>query len=140
MNIRAWLLSAIAWDGVLPLVVLAAPFVAATVFPQNDAVEISAVILVPIVAALLRASSGWRQLVNVSRGHPSAIRQVLLAAAIAVLLLFEIGSGASHRANAPWSWWSVIGALYAAYLVLILAALRPGRGGSLPCQATAGVR
>src|SRR5262245_42765028 len=62
MNRRDWLLSVIRWDGCLPLLVAIAPAVVPFVIPGRDLAELTAVILVPIIAALVRAHHGYCQL------------------------------------------------------------------------------
>jgi len=105
--------------------VAASPTLLRAILPHRDLAELAAAILVPIIAALLRAEQGARQFE--SRGIPATLgRQFLLGCAIAALLLFESVSGVLHCArDEPPSAWLVVGAIYLAYLFLIVPALRP---------------
>ena len=129
-------LSALAWDGALPLLVAAAAGFLSVAFPQNDMVEIAAVVLLPMVAALVRASIGVRQLAAICGEAPSIARQLLFSAAIATLLMFEMYSGVLLRVAVPWTFWWPAAALYLVYLALVLCAVRPGPG--LPPRAFSG--
>lgn len=127
MRRRDWLRSVIGWDGCLPLVVAAAPILLPAILPRRDLAELTAVILLPIIAALLRAHQGRRQLERC--GNRATLgRQFLFGGAVAMLLLFEGFAGVLHCAQGvPPSAWLVAGAIYLAYLCLIVPALRPRR-------------
>ena len=125
MNRRNWLLSVIGWDGCLPLLVATAPAFFPFVIRGRDLAELTAVIMAPIVAALVRAHHGRRQLEKY-RGRATLGRQFLFGLAIAVLLLFEGLSGVLHCADGvPPSAWFTAGAIYLVYLSLMVPALRP---------------
>jgi hypothetical protein len=79
----------LAWDGILPVAVAAIPHAIAILFPKNDIAEVSAVVLVPIVAALVRTAIGAQQIRNVCGGYLLRTRQIALALGIVLLLLFE---------------------------------------------------
>lgn len=124
MNRRDWLLTIIGWDGCLPLLVAIAPAFFPFVIPGRDLAELTAVIMVPIVAALVRAHFGYRQLEKY-RGRATLGRQLLFGLAIAVLLLFEGLSAVLHCANViPPSVWFTAGAIYLVYLSLMVPVLR----------------
>jgi hypothetical protein len=117
----------IVWDGLLPLAVATIPWIAARIFPRNDIAEISSVVLVPIVAALIRAVLGYRQIYGKFQDELSAKRQVVLAVAIIILMLFE-GCAASlaFAKGAPRTAWIYPLALFACYLVAIGIAFSRG--------------
>ena len=98
MSGRAWFRSVIAWDGCFPLLVSSSPMLLPAVLPQRDLTELTAVIGVPIVAALLRAHHGCRQLERRVGVRATLGRQFLFGCAIAMLLLFEGYSGMLHCA------------------------------------------
>ena len=123
---RPWWLSALTWDGVLPLLMMVASGSLAVFFPRSDTADLAAVVLLPMIAALVRASIGLRQLAAICGKHPSILRQVLFAAAIATLLMFEMYSGFLVRGRAPWLFWWPAGALYVVYLAFMVCSVRPG--------------
>ncbi len=125
MGGRKWLYSVIGWDGGLPVVVAASPALLPAVLPQRDLAELTAVILVPIIAALLRAHLGRRQFED--RGIQATFaRQLLFGFAIGALLLFEGYAGILHCARGfPPSAWLTAGTIYLVYLCLVALALRP---------------
>jgi putative solute:sodium symporter small subunit len=125
MSRRDWLCSVVGWDGCLPLLVAVAPTLLPVVLPNRVLAELTAFIAVPIVAALLRAHHGCRQLKE--RGYGTTLgRQLLFGCAIVALLLFEGLSGVlNFAAGAPLSMWFMAGGSYLAYLGLVVAALRP---------------
>jgi hypothetical protein len=127
MNRRKWLLSIIGWDGCLPLLVAISPTILPLFIAGRDLAELTAVILVPILAALVRAHQGRRQLDR--RGARSTLgRQCVFGSAIVVLLLFEALVGVlSYAPDAPNSAWFAAGTLYLVYLGLIVRSLRPPR-------------
>lgn len=125
MGHRDWLYSIIGWDGCLPLLVMAAPTLLLLILPSRDLAELTAVIVVPIIAALLRAHHGYRQLENCG-GRATSGRQFLFGCAIVLLLFFEGLSGVLHCARGvPASAWLTAGTLYLAYLGLVVLTLRP---------------
>jgi hypothetical protein len=86
-----------------------------------------ACILVPLAAALVRCEVGVRQLKARVRNPPPVARQILLAAAIVVLALFEVAANIARMCDVPVEVWYTAGGLYAVYLVFIWGALRPSR-------------
>jgi hypothetical protein len=122
---NSWL-SILTWDGALPLITAAAPSVVLLFLPRNDAAEIAAVVFLPIAVALLRASVGMRQLEAINGGFAPVSRQLALAVAISVLMLFEGLVGICRFADdEPNSVLLVAAAIYAIYLAAILVALTP---------------
>jgi peptidoglycan/LPS O-acetylase OafA/YrhL len=109
----------------VPLLLAAASGSLAVVFPRNDTADTAAVVLLPMMAALIRASIGLRQLSAICRKRPSILRQVLFAAAIATLLMFEMYSGFLVRGGVPWPFWWPAAALYVIYLAFIVCSVRP---------------
>jgi len=139
MSGRKWLYSVIVWDGGLPLLVAASPALLPAILPRRDLAELTAVILVPIIAALIRAHHGRRQLED--RGIQATLgRQFLFGCAVAALLLFEGFSGILHCARGvPPSAWLTAGTIYLVYLCLVVPALRP-RQLAVPWAGSRGVR
>lgn len=114
----------IAWDGVLPLAVASSTLVAAQFLPEPLAAL--AAFFIPVGAAGIRAATAQDQLLRRCDGHAPLLRQLALAAAIVLLLVFELlASILGLIADAPLVIWCVPAAAYAAYLVLIVWALRP---------------
>lgn len=122
------LLAIIAWDGVLPLLVALAPVSARHLFPDSYLAALTAALLIPFSAAMTRAHIGMRQIARVCAGHAPWWRQVALALAIILLLLFEIAVGVMTLAKdiPPTGWWFAI-AFYVMYLVVITFALHQGQ-------------
>ncbi len=117
---------AIGWDGVLPVLVASGPVFVKAMFPKGHIAEVIAAVLVPILAALIRASVGWRQIARVCHDRAPWLRQMALAAAIVLLLLFEVAvSVLTFAGDAPASAWWLPAVLYAAYIFMITRALRP---------------
>jgi hypothetical protein len=125
MRRRDWLLSVVGWDGCLPVLVAFSPLILPLALPNRDLAEVTAVLLMPMLAALVRTQHGYRQLEK-RFGRVSLGRQFLLACAIIVLLVFEISAGVVHSARgAPASGWILATAIYFVYLGLITLVLRP---------------
>jgi hypothetical protein len=121
-----WLLEFITWDGLLPLAVAACPWAVRILLPQNDVAEVSVVLFVPIVAALLRTITGAQQIHSDCGGALPAARQVALAIAIVLLLFFEIGVGLLTVArDEPAAAWKFVFCFYACYLVAAAFAFFP---------------
>jgi len=122
----AWIWRAVGWDGVLPLVVISVPILVRLLNPNERGAVIPVAVIVPITAAAIRAHVGWRQIARVCGGTAPLIRQLLLALAIVLLLLFEGLVGILTVGKGPPEFlWYVVAALYAGYLVLVTLALRP---------------
>ena len=121
----AWLVSVIAWDGAVPLIVAVSPVSLPPVLPGHELGELTAVLLVPALAALLRAHVGFRQIEK--RGLRATLgRQFLFGSAIAALMLFEGVFGLLHCAgDAPAAAWLSAGGIYFVYLSFIVPALCP---------------
>lgn len=124
------LASTLAWDGLLPTAVGLAPILVKLFLPRRDAVEVLTIVLLPAVAALVRASFGHWQLRRVCGGFAPLGRQVALGSAIVCLLLSEsLFAVLVFAADAPREAWLFPAGSYLAYLTLILVALRPPLGG-----------
>lgn len=122
----------LAWDGGLPLVVAVIPFVLEACGWQLIAVFASFV--VPLFAAFARCEVGLKQIKTRVRNPPPIGRQVLLAAAIVVLLVFEVAVSFSLlHGKAPIELWRFAVCLYVVYLAMIWTALR-----STHCNAACG--
>lgn len=113
-------------DGILPLVVAVAPLIIQILFGPRHIAEVVAAILLPIVLALYRSHTGTRQLSEICQGRIPWGRQLTLAVAIVLLLLFEMYVMVLHFADdEPPAAWIVAVVLFVAYVVTILMALRP---------------
>ena len=128
MRRRDWLLSVIGWDGCLPVLVAFSPELLRLVLPDRDIAEVTSILVIPMVAALIRTQHGYRQ-IEKRFGRVSLGRQLLFGCAIIVLLVFEIGAAGatSSPRNTPPSGWLLAAVFYLTYLGLIVQALRPQR-------------
>lgn len=125
MALKRWS-TFIAWDGILPLAVASSlDLIALFLGRANGAAELLAIIFVPIFAALLRCAAGINQLRAMGIRRPGVSRQILLAAAITVLMLFE-GVANAIRAirDIPNIATLIAVAFYATYLLLIWLTFR----------------
>ena len=123
-----WFVEFITWDGVLPLAVAACPWAIKILFPQNDIAEMSAMILIPMAAALLRTATGALQIRRNCEGALPAVRQLALAAAIVLLLVFEIGvSMLTFSDDEPAFVWTIVFCFFGCYLVAAGLAFIPRR-------------
>src|SRR5690349_2606722 len=104
-----WLASAIAWDGMLPIIVGLIPVLVRITMPRNDGAIVLSTIFLPIIAAVLRAALASWQLQRACGGAMPILRQAALACAILCLLLFEILVSSLIFAAAPPSVWIVAG-------------------------------
>jgi hypothetical protein len=112
------------WDGILPVIVAAIPPLVAALAPKNDTAEIAVISIVPAVAALIRTSTGARQIRRVNNGWLPARRQVALAIAITFLMLFEIFVAVLTFADdEPAAAWLFPLALFLGYFIAICVAL-----------------
>jgi hypothetical protein len=122
------LMTIISWDGAMPLLVAFTPSLIRALFPRGHLAEVVAAIFLPILLALFRSHVGSKQLRQFNKSDPIRGRQLALAAAITLLLLFEIGVMILHFANdEPGTAWIVTAALFVSYLFMIWIAVRPRR-------------
>jgi hypothetical protein len=132
MSRTPWLILVLGWDGALPLVVCLLPTWLDVWFPnrQRDLAMVSLVLLVPLIAALIRAGSGARQLRRFGL-IPSLSRQLLFTCALIVLMFFESLSAVLQLGNMMNAFGGlIILPFYVIYLVLILLAFRPSAGAA----------
>lgn len=121
-----WLIRVLAWDGLLPIVVAGTGLTLRLVCQDQILVGCVAVILIPLLAALLRSHLALGQVMHACRGRAPLSRQLAIAAAIVVLLSFEAFVNCMTLAkDEPLEAWAVAAGFYAAYLCLIVWALRP---------------
>lgn len=116
----------VAWDGVMPLLVVTSLDVLRHALGRGDLADLLGTFIVPTFAALIRCSIGMRQFGSLGITAPSWFRQLLLAVAIIVLMLFEVitnllrcGGGIPLKEVA-----SIAAALYTCYLALIWLTFR----------------
>jgi hypothetical protein len=115
----------LAWDGLLPLGIVMIP--TALEMLKLDGILIGLVVFLTILAAaLIRAHVAHIRIHEICDGRPTFLRQLALAMAIVILLLFEsiasILQNVQPREPEPYV---VLLLLYLAYLVIIVWALRP---------------
>jgi hypothetical protein len=116
---------AITWDGCLPLLAAGSRLLLPLLIAGRDIADMTAIIVIPMVTALIRAHRGSRQLEALC-GRPSIVRKFLFACALLVLLFFEGVAGALLCArDAPPAAWLALAAIYVVYLGLVTIALHP---------------
>jgi len=126
---RSWLIRVLAWDGCLPLAISLSPWAIGAVLGPD--VALLCAVCVPMGAAFFRASIGRKQLADVCQGPPGILRQLLFAAAIIWLMLFEGLASVLHcelvqpRAGEGEVAWLVAAGFYMIYLTLMALALIP---------------
>jgi hypothetical protein len=116
-------LSAVQWDGCLPLVGACSRGVLPFLVGRDLADPVALIIVTPAIA-LARSHYGSQQLQKAC-SSPGLTRQMLFASAIIALMLFEGLSVALFAARPPLAWWIGAAAMYFVYLVLVMIALRP---------------
>lgn len=116
----------VAWDGVMPLLVLSSLDVLRHALGPGDLADLLGTFIVPTFAALIRCAIGMRQFRSLGVTDPSWRRQSLLAASIIVLMLFEVVSNFLRCCqDVPLKEATLIAAaLYASYLSLIWLTFR----------------
>jgi len=116
--------SLLAWDGFLPVLTAVFPITLQTFFPEY----LWLAIFMPIVNVIVRAGIGERQIRNACEGRAPLFRQLVMVAAILVLLVLDVLlSALVLDKNAPADLWKVCLTFYGGYLLLICIALRPLR-------------
>ena len=60
MTRPAWLASVISWDGCLPVLAVRSPFLLQHVLANRDQAELTAFLVIPMIAALVRTQVGYR--------------------------------------------------------------------------------
>lgn len=133
MDSRSRFRQVIFWDSIVPLVLALTPFPVKAAFPRSDLAQFGTALLLPIAAALICTPIAWKQLLWISNGSAPWLRQLAVAAAVIVLMLFEMMTAALIFANdEPLSIWVWPLGFYLAYLLLIVLALRPHPSFELP--------
>ena len=125
MSRHDWLVSVIGWDGCLPLFVALTPVMLPRIIPDRHMANITAIIFVPMIAALVRAGMGIHQFER--RGIcPTTCRQLGFGCGIIVLMVFEASlGGLVCGGNAPLEAWLIPISIYVIYLCLMIPSLRP---------------
>jgi|SRR6266446_1553982 len=113
-------LQILGWDGALPLILALVPVVSRAIWPKPPVGVAGVLVLAPPVAALIRAHIGWHQIARRCGGRAPWWRQITMAVAILLLLVFEAAVGVLTFADGvpAWAWWIPIG-VYAGYLAVI---------------------
>jgi hypothetical protein len=123
MRVLSRWMCALAWDGLLPLVVLVVPTVAHLVLVGHQPLELVFAVLVPTAAALLRCLWADERL-SAEEDAPSLARQMAFSSAIMSLLFFEAVSGLLIAStDEPSQAWIAPVAAYFLYLASLGAAL-----------------
>ena len=125
---RRWLLGAIGWDGGLPLAVALSPEVLRWLVENRTLAELGSVIGIPMLAGLIRAHHGNRQLEQLGHGANNWRRQLLLGVALILLMVAEAGLALLQidGGRGPGiDGWVIVGGVYLIYLTLTLMAFRP---------------
>jgi hypothetical protein len=125
----SWLISAVAWDGLLPIVVGIIPLLIGLFAPGDHVLAFFTCGLLPMFAAFVRAAMAHRQLQRVCHGRMPVIRQFLIALAIISLMVTEaiiaMMAMAPKNERVPIEVWWTLAASYLLYLLCIVTALRP---------------
>ena len=125
-----WLVEFITWDGLLPLAVAACPWAVKTLLPQNDIAEVFVAVFIPMAAALLRSVTGALQIRRNCGGELPVGRQLALAIAILLLLIFEMGVSLLTLAGGDPASWAYVFCFFACYLFAAALAFIPRRTNS----------
>ncbi|MBA3482830.1 MAG: hypothetical protein H0T51_13545 [Pirellulales bacterium] len=121
--------SVLAWDGLLPLGVSAIPSAVEVLFPKSDIAEIVTAVVIPIFSALIRSVVGVRQIRTLCEGALPIPRQIALAIAIVLLMLFEaFVAMLTFADDEPPSAWLAPAGFYVFYLATIAIAFVPPKG------------
>ena len=132
ISFRSWLLRVVAWDGVLPLVLLGLPHGIHFLFPEAaGAIEILGVLL-PIAAFFTRLVVGFR---HIRENHCPALLQqlqyVVLFLGILGLVMFDavmiLQLNLPQGAMQPGDLLVLFGIVFAIYLPCMILAMYPGR-------------
>jgi hypothetical protein len=86
---KSSLTSILAWDCLLPLVALAAPYLVLFLWPRDMGAQLLTILFVPMMIAFARTRIGANQLRELHDGRLPAGRQIALALAIVLLMCFE---------------------------------------------------
>jgi hypothetical protein len=118
-------LQILGWDGALPLITASAPVFIKLIWEEPPVAAGLLLVFSPPIAAFIRTQIGWQQITKRCAGRAPWLRQIAMAAAIVLLLLFEIAvSVLTFGKNIPAEiWWFPVG-FYAGYLVMVSLALR----------------
>src|SRR5436189_4050402 len=104
-------LQIVGWDGALPLFVALGPVLVRTTCPKPPVAVGLLLVLAPPVAALVRAHIGWHQIAKRCAGRAPWLRQIAMAGAIVLLLVFEAAVGIlTFNDKVPvTAWWITAG-------------------------------
>ena len=134
--LATWLLRVFAWDGILPVCVLAIPSIIHWALPNNRGIiELTAVTL-PIVAFVVRAAVGYRHIAanNCSR-EVRAVQYSVFYLAIFVFVLVDCVMILSHlipKGAVGDGDYLIFSILIGSYLLLMTVAMYPGPPKPLP--------
>jgi hypothetical protein len=121
---RQWLWTAVAWDGCLPLLAASSRAVVPFFVRDKFFASLVAVVGIPLLTALVRAGRGKEQLKRFA-GSTALWRQVVLAAAILVLILFEMLMAILLGADLEFISLFLAAVIYFIYLALVALAMWP---------------
>jgi len=136
INYRAWFWRVLAWDGLLPLVVLAAPYVIKTLVPDREEPLMLAVILTAIGVFLLRWVVGAKHIAGNCCGPSTRqVQYFCFFAGLVVMLMIDAFALALHDMLQPGEFIGlaiVLSIPFSIYLTLMTIAMYPGREPSPP--------
>ncbi|MFM8405997.1 MAG: hypothetical protein ACKN94_01635 [Pirellulaceae bacterium] len=126
-----WLARAVGWDGVLPSIVWATPFVIRGIAPGNRRLAEIALLVLPVIAVLVRYYAGRKAIDRQQAGKGlRRCQQGALLAAIGLLLLLDAWWYLTFLLPADPATWpfsrSTATRLYVVYFLLALFAMYPG--------------
>jgi hypothetical protein len=111
------------WDGLLPIAVIAITAVSCSLYGCNHKNSLLTATMLPVIAALIRAATAPRHLEQL--GSPRIVRQLIFAAAVAMLFAVELLSSIAQLGNGmPAEIWIMVSMLYFIYFGMIVLAFR----------------
>jgi polyferredoxin len=112
----------------LPLGVCAFSLFVRFFLPQATLLVLLAVAVIPLLSALFRCAMGEREIRRNCQGELPFLRQIALAAAIVLLLIFEVAvSGMSFAKDVRPIEMLITAGIYVLYLAIITLAFLPRR-------------
>ena len=135
---KRWLLRMLAWDGILPVTILAIPFIIRLAFPQMPDVIVVVAVALPIAAFFLRLYAGCCYIAANHCGQfLRRIQSVSLMTGIFALMLLDalVISLQGMPGDPLWrdpAELTIFGGIYAFYIVCMAITLYPGKPDADP--------
>lgn len=135
-----WILRVVAWDGLLPLLIVSTPVVLLHVVPGRRELANNAMVLGPTIATILRIFEGYRIIVtNRCTSAFRACQFAALALGIFILLLIELLLLHAHEHPGGMDFRAedllVISTMFGSYLLVMGLATYPGAAVADPEEA-----